>query len=182
MEVAAKEAGGEASWASGSETPFLAPSPVPWPGVQDFVICLCSCPNALVPSCFLGQGRWQIGSCHRTCLDSFNDCSWPLGLKGPRGPALPTSHPTPSHMASVPFPSLPGSFDEDCPPLLALLSFVLSISMSLPQKGLPRPDPRSKLLSLCDPGPCANTHQARCLWPHWDGSPVETELQSCLLL
>lgn len=45
MDVAAKEVGGEASWASGSETPFLAPSPAPWPGVQDFVICLCSCPK-----------------------------------------------------------------------------------------------------------------------------------------
>ena len=119
---------------------------------------------ALVPSCFLGQGRWQIRSCHRTCLDSFNNCSRPLGLKGPRGPALPTSHPTPGRMASLPFPSSPDSFDEACPPLLAPLSLVHSIAMSLPQKCLPRPDTRSELLSLCDPLPFASTHQARCLW------------------
>lgn len=80
MDVAAEEAGGEASWASGSETLFLAPSPAPWPGVQDFVICLCSCPKLFSQAGKVAQGG------HCTCLDSFNDCSQPWGLKGPRGP------------------------------------------------------------------------------------------------
>ena len=31
---------------------------------------------ALVPSCFLGQGRWQIRSYLNTCLNSFNNCLW----------------------------------------------------------------------------------------------------------